>query len=79
MWMVPGSDAWTRPDPRFNSPCFPQTHTYFLLLGVEHAYVSSIGQFIGIVTLRRWRTLASKTTYPGWEGERMRSRGGMRG
>lgn len=43
-----------------SSPVFPlpalQTHTIFSLLGVDHAYVTSIGRLIGIVTLKevRW-------------------------
>lgn len=32
-----------------------QTHTIFSLLGVDHAYVTSIGRLIGIVTLKEVR------------------------
>lgn len=32
-----------------------QTHTIFSLLGVDHAYVTSIGRLIGIVTLKELR------------------------
>lgn len=32
-----------------------KTHTIFSLLGVDHAYVTSIGRLIGIVTLKELR------------------------
>lgn len=45
--------------PHTSSPlCFLptlQTHTIFSLLGVDHAYVTSIGRLIGIVTLKEVR------------------------
>lgn len=31
---------------------FPQTHTIFSLLGLDHAYVTSIGRLIGVVSLK---------------------------
>lgn len=30
----------------------PQTHTIFSLLGLDHAYVTSIGRLIGVVSLK---------------------------
>lgn len=33
-------------------PSFPQTHTIFSLLGLDHAYVTSIGRLIGVVSLK---------------------------
>lgn len=36
--------------------CFPlQTHTIFSLLGLDHAYVTSIGRLIGVVSLKEVR------------------------
>lgn len=31
---------------------FPQTHTLFSLLGLSHAYVTSIGKLVGVVALK---------------------------
>lgn len=33
----------------------PQTHTIFSLLGLDHAYVTSIGRLIGVVSLKEVR------------------------
>lgn len=33
----------------------PQTHTIFSLLGLDHAYVTSIGRLIGMVSLKEVR------------------------
>lgn len=35
--------------------CSPQTHTIFSLLGLDHAYVTSIGRLIGVVSLKEVR------------------------
>lgn len=32
-----------------------QTHTIFSLLGLDHAYVTSIGRLIGVVSLKEVR------------------------
>lgn len=34
------------------SPLFLQTHTIFSLLGLDHAYVTSIGRLVGMVSLK---------------------------
>lgn len=34
------------------SPLFAQTHTLFSLLGLSHAYVTSIGKLVGVVALK---------------------------
>ncbi|MBN3277900.1 CLCN2 protein, partial [Polyodon spathula] len=34
---------------------WPQTHTIFSLLGLDHAYVTSIGRLIGVVSLKELR------------------------
>lgn len=39
------------PDPQL-SPLFLQTHTIFSLLGLDHAYVTSIGRLVGMVSLK---------------------------
>ncbi|MEE6528547.1 hypothetical protein FKM82_031002, partial [Ascaphus truei] len=41
------------PPSHLSSP--PQTHTVFSLLGMDHAYVTSIGRLIGMVTLKELR------------------------
>lgn len=33
----------------------PQTHTLFSLLGLSHAYVTSIGKLVGVVALKEVR------------------------
>lgn len=40
------SRAW----PTFSPP--PQTHTIFSLLGLDHAYVTSMGRLVGVVSLK---------------------------
>lgn len=35
-----------------NSSLFLQTHTIFSLLGLDHAFVTSIGRLVGMVTLK---------------------------
>lgn len=35
--------------------CLSQTHTLFSLLGLSHAYVTSIGQLVGVVALKEVR------------------------
>ncbi|NWY36240.1 CLCN2 protein, partial [Sylvia atricapilla] len=42
------------PDPQL-SPLFLQTHTIFSLLGLDHAFVTSIGRLVGMVTLKELR------------------------
>ncbi|NXJ75340.1 CLCN2 protein, partial [Trogon melanurus] len=42
------------PDPEL-SPLFLQTHTIFSLLGLDHAYVTSIGRLVGMVSLKELR------------------------
>ena len=37
------------------SPLSPQTHTLFSLLGLSHAYVTSIGKLVGVVALKEVR------------------------
>lgn len=37
-----------------------QTHTIFSLLGLDHAYVTSIGRLIGVVSLKEVRFFAVK-------------------
>uniref|UniRef100_A0A8C9NMZ0 Chloride voltage-gated channel 2 n=1 Tax=Serinus canaria TaxID=9135 RepID=A0A8C9NMZ0_SERCA len=39
------------PDPQL-SPLFLQTHTIFSLLGLDHAFVTSIGRLVGMVSLK---------------------------
>lgn len=39
------------PDPQLISH-FPQTHTIFSLLGLDHAFVTSIGRLVGMVSLK---------------------------
>lgn len=36
-------------------PVFLQTHTIFSLLGLDHAYVTSIGRLVGMVSLKEVR------------------------
>lgn len=46
---------WTPTQPPPNpqlSPLFLQTHTIFSLLGLDHAYVTSIGRLVGMVSLK---------------------------
>uniref|UniRef100_A0A8D2QV59 Chloride voltage-gated channel 2 n=1 Tax=Zosterops lateralis melanops TaxID=1220523 RepID=A0A8D2QV59_ZOSLA len=38
-----------------NSSLFLQTHTIFSLLGLDHAFVTSIGRLVGMVTLKELR------------------------
>ncbi|NXB86280.1 CLCN2 protein, partial [Vidua chalybeata] len=42
------------PDPQL-SPLFLQTHTIFSLLGLDHAFVTSIGRLVGMVSLKELR------------------------
>ncbi|NXE76159.1 CLCN2 protein, partial [Cochlearius cochlearius] len=42
------------PDPHL-TPLFLQTHTVFSLLGLDHAYVTSIGRLVGMVSLKELR------------------------
>ncbi|NWZ66238.1 CLCN2 protein, partial [Acrocephalus arundinaceus] len=42
------------PDPQLN-PLFLQTHTIFSLLGLDHAFVTSIGRLVGMVSLKELR------------------------
>lgn len=37
------------------APLSPQTHTLFSLLGLSHAYVTSIGKLVGVVALKEVR------------------------
>lgn len=36
--------------------CPPQTHTIFSLLGLDHAYVTSMGRLVGVVSLKEVST-----------------------
>lgn len=38
-------------------PVFTQTHTLFSLLGLSHAYVTSIGKLVGVVALKEVKSL----------------------
>ncbi|NXB71928.1 CLCN2 protein, partial [Donacobius atricapilla] len=42
------------PDPQLN-PLLLQTHTIFSLLGLDHAFVTSIGRLVGMVSLKELR------------------------
>lgn len=44
----------------------PQTHTLFSLLGLSHAYVTSIGKLVGVVALKEVRRTYVRRTFP-WE------------
>lgn len=50
-------------------PRFPQTHTIFSLLGVDHAYVTSIGRLIGIVTLKEVKDPGLQGHFPSLAGK----------
>lgn len=86
-----GSPAWYdsclfsplpwRISPIKSSGCHfpPQTHTIFSLLGLDHAYVTSIGRLIGVVSLKEVRllfpclfhlSLENAATSPLWRGSR---------
>lgn len=39
---------------------FLQTHTLFSLLGLSHAYVTSIGKLVGVVALKEVRRKSEK-------------------
>lgn len=41
------------------SPPPPQTHTIFSLLGLDHAYVTSMGRLVGVVSLKEVRMCVS--------------------
>uniref|UniRef100_A0A8B9C7E6 Chloride voltage-gated channel 2 n=1 Tax=Anser brachyrhynchus TaxID=132585 RepID=A0A8B9C7E6_9AVES len=41
--------------PNSEPPVSPQTHTIFSLLGLDHAYVTSIGRLVGMVSLKELR------------------------
>lgn len=38
----------------------PQTHTLFSLLGLSHAYVTSIGKLVGVVALKEVRNFTAE-------------------
>lgn len=42
--------------PNSEPPVSPQTHTIFSLLGLDHAYVTSIGRLVGMVSLKEVRS-----------------------
>lgn len=42
----------------------PQTHTLFSLLGLSHAYVTSIGKLVGVVALKEVRRRNVGRTFP---------------
>lgn len=44
------------PSPHSEPPVSPQTHTIFSLLGLDHAYVTSIGRLVGMVSLKEVRS-----------------------
>lgn len=48
---IPDITLYSGPDP---SP-LPQTHTIFSLLGLDHAYVTSMGRLVGVVSLKEVR------------------------
>ncbi|NXG74358.1 CLCN2 protein, partial [Baryphthengus martii] len=50
----PGPLPWIFLEPQLN-PFFLQTHTIFSLLGLDHAYVTSIGRLVGMVSLKELR------------------------
>lgn len=58
------------PDPQLQPPdpqlslLFLQTHTIFSLLGLDHAFVTSIGRLVGMVSLKE----VSKGHKGGWRG-----------
>ena len=43
-----------------------QTHTIFSLLGLDHAYVTSIGRLIGVVSLKEVRLLLAPRPVDQW-------------
>lgn len=45
----------------------PQTHTLFSLLGLSHAYVTSIGKLVGVVALKEVRRSVGRM-FPGERG-----------
>lgn len=46
----------------------PQTHTLFSLLGLSHAYVTSIGKLVGVVALKEVRRRSVGRMFPGERG-----------
>ncbi|NXQ37241.1 CLCN2 protein, partial [Alaudala cheleensis] len=51
----PTPDPHPQPPHPQLSPLFLQTHTIFSLLGLDHAFVTSIGRLVGMVTLKELR------------------------
>lgn len=48
----PTPDPHPQPPHSQLSPLFLQTHTIFSLLGLDHAFVTSIGRLVGMVSLK---------------------------
>lgn len=48
----PTPDPHPQPSDPELSPLFLQTHTIFSLLGLDHAFVTSIGRLVGMVSLK---------------------------
>uniref|UniRef100_A0AAV2J497 Uncharacterized protein n=1 Tax=Knipowitschia caucasica TaxID=637954 RepID=A0AAV2J497_KNICA len=46
---------WASGEPEFRRCSWTKTHTIFSLLGLDHAYVTSIGRLIGVVSLKELR------------------------
>lgn len=44
---------------RVSLPLITQTHTLFSLLGLSHAYVTSIGKLVGVVALKEVKSFFS--------------------
>ncbi|NWW29071.1 CLCN2 protein, partial [Falcunculus frontatus] len=51
----PTPDLHLQPPDSQLSPLFLQTHTIFSLLGLDHAFVTSIGRLVGMVSLKELR------------------------
>uniref|UniRef100_A0A674F5U5 Chloride channel, voltage-sensitive 1a n=1 Tax=Salmo trutta TaxID=8032 RepID=A0A674F5U5_SALTR len=45
--------------------CLSQTHTLFSLLGLSHAYVTSIGKLVGVVALKELQKAIEASTHSG--------------
>uniref|UniRef100_A0A4W5KNV0 CBS domain-containing protein n=1 Tax=Hucho hucho TaxID=62062 RepID=A0A4W5KNV0_9TELE len=45
--------------------CLSQTHTLFSLLGLSHAYVTSIGKLVGVVALKELQKAIEGSTRSG--------------
>uniref|UniRef100_A0A8C7MZT8 Chloride channel, voltage-sensitive 1a n=1 Tax=Oncorhynchus kisutch TaxID=8019 RepID=A0A8C7MZT8_ONCKI len=45
--------------------CLSQTHTLFSLLGLSHAYVTSIGKLVGVVALKELQKAVEASTHSG--------------